>query len=172
MGAIEDALKAAAELEKIKVAEFQEQVGVIGIEFLALVQVGEAVEDPFVFAVDAVLLADLTALAWVGLWGALTCKKPNHLAGMTVVRILAAPWILFIVISILANALIEDVPSDPILTWRFFIGLWFGLGVLTDLGFGLGAALHLRASFRALALQRYAPAKSPLARWFRRKRTV
>jgi len=118
------------------------------------------------------LVADLIALGWVGLWGALTSKKPSHLAGMTIARILCAPWILFILISILANALIEDVPSDPILTWKFFIGLWFGLGLLTDLGFGLGAALHLRSSFRALALQRYAPATSPLSRWFnlRRKR--
>ena len=118
------------------------------------------------------LLADLAALAWVGLWGALTARKPSHIAGMTFVRILCAPWVLFIVICILTSNLIEETPNDPILTWKFYLGLWFGLSLLTDLGFGLGAALHLRRSFRALALQRYAPTTSALTRWFRRKPPV
>jgi hypothetical protein len=113
-------------------------------------------------------MADVIALGWVGLWGGLNARKPSRLVGTTFLRILAGPWILFFPICILAHRLIEDNPSDPVLNWKFFIGLWFGLGVLIDLGYGLAAALHLRARFRALALQHYAHAPSPLARWFGR----
>ena len=117
----------------------------------------------------ALVVADTLALGWVGLWGALTAKKPSHLAGMTLLRILVVPWVLYCLIAILANNLIEETPQDPILTWRFYLGLWFGLSLLIDLAFAAASAYHLRASFRALALQRYAPAKSPLTRWFRRR---
>ena len=114
------------------------------------------------------LVADVIALGWAGLWGGLNARKPSRLVGMTFLRILAAPWMLFFVICILAHHFIDDSPSDPILNWKFYVGLWFGLGLLIDVGFGLQAALHLRARFRALALQHYAPAPSPMARWFRR----
>jgi len=114
------------------------------------------------------LAADVIALGWVGLWGGLNARKPSQLIGMTFIRILAAPWILFLLISILASAFIDDNPSEPVLNWKFHVGLWFGLGLLLDLAFGLQAALHLHTSFRALALQRYSPVPSPLARWFRR----
>jgi hypothetical protein len=114
------------------------------------------------------LVADGFALGWVGLWGGLNARKPSRLIGMTFLRILAAPWILFYTICILAHRFIHDNPSDPVLNWKFYIGLWFALGLLIDLGLGLQAALHLRAKFRALALQHYAPAPSPLARWFGR----
>ena len=113
------------------------------------------------------LVADVVALGWVGMWEAMTAKKPNHVTGKTIVRILVAPWVLYIAIAILIAFLLEDAPPPSPLNWHFFVGLWFGLGLLTDAAFSVGAALHLRRSFRTLALQRFAPAPSPLGRIFR-----
>jgi ABC-type transport system involved in multi-copper enzyme maturation permease subunit len=114
------------------------------------------------------LAADMAALGWVGMWEAMTAKKPNHVTGKTIVRILVAPWVLFVAIAILSAFLLEDAPPPSPLNWHFFVGLWFVLGLLTDAGFSLGAALHLRRSFRTLALQRFAPAPSTLGRMLRR----
>jgi len=121
------------------------------------------------------LVADLLALSWVGMWEAMTAKKPNHVTGKTVVRILLAPWALYIALAILAALLLEGDPS-PLLPgwapdWVFFVGLWFVLGLVTDLCYTLGAAWHLRRSFRTLAFQRFAPAPSPLARLFKARRS-
>jgi len=114
------------------------------------------------------LVADVVALGWVGMWEAMTAKKPNHVTGKTIVRILVAPWVLFIAIAILSAFLLEDAPPPSPLNWHFFVGLWLVLGLLTDAGFSVGAAVHLRRSFRTLALQRFAPTASPLGRLFGR----
>ena len=110
------------------------------------------------------LVADVVALGWVGMWEAMTAKKPNHVTGKTIARILVAPWVLYIATTILIAFLLEDAPPPSPLNWHFYVGLWFGLGLLTDAAFSLGAALHLRRSFRTLALQRFAPAPSLFGR--------
>jgi CDP-diglyceride synthetase len=115
------------------------------------------------------LAADVVALGWVGMWEAMTAKKPNHVTGKTIVRILVAPWVLFIAIAILSAFLLDDPPQPSPLNWHFFVGLWFGLGLLTDAGFSVGAAVHLRRSLRRLAFQRFAPTPSPLGRLLRRQ---
>ena len=58
------------------------------------------------------LVADVIALGWAGLWGGLNARKPSRLVGMTFLRILAAPWMLFFVICILAHHFINDSPSE------------------------------------------------------------
>jgi ABC-type transport system involved in multi-copper enzyme maturation permease subunit len=113
------------------------------------------------------LAADVVALGWVGMWEAMTAKKPNHVTGKTIARILVAPWVLYIAFAILTAFLLEEPGQRSPLHWHFFVGLWFVLGLLTDAGFSVGAALHLRRSFRTLALQRFAPTPSPLGRLFR-----
>ena len=49
------------------------------------------------------------------------------------------------------------------LTWEHYVGLWFLLSLVTDLGFGLATAYSLLTRFRTLALRGYAPA--PRALW-------
>jgi ABC-type transport system involved in multi-copper enzyme maturation permease subunit len=115
------------------------------------------------------LAADMVALGWVGMWEAMIAKKPNHVTGKTLLRILVAPWAVYVAVAILSVFIVEDSPAPVPLDWHFFVGLWFGLGLLTDAGFMVGAALHLRRSFRTLALQRFAPASSSLSRLFRRQ---
>ncbi|HXP62310.1 MAG TPA: ABC transporter permease [Dongiaceae bacterium] len=119
------------------------------------------------------LVSDMAALGWVGMWEAMIAKRPNHVTGKTVVRILVAPWAAYVGVVILSVFLLEDSPAHVPLDWHFFVGLWFGLGLLTDAAFILAAALHLRRSFRTLALQRFAPTPSPLGRLLgRRGKTV
>jgi len=43
--------------------------------------------------------------------------------------------------------------------WKFYLSLWFWLGILADLGFGLPAWRQLRMRFRELAMQRFAASK-------------
>jgi ABC-type transport system involved in multi-copper enzyme maturation permease subunit len=115
------------------------------------------------------LIADITALIWVSMWTALTAKSPNRVTSFTVVRILLAPWIVYIGILIIVVS-IRSLNSLPEPKWQFHVGLWFGLGLLTDIGFGLFAWWQVRTRFRQLALQRPVPVTSRLARFFRRRK--
>ena len=41
------------------------------------------------------LVADLVALSWVGMWGALVARSHNLATVSTLVRVLVLPWLLF-----------------------------------------------------------------------------
>jgi ABC-type Na+ efflux pump permease subunit len=121
------------------------------------------------------LLADMTALGWVAMSAALTAKNPNRITGMAVVRLLAGPWIAYVVIIIMISLVVDILGwySRFKPHWRFFTGLWLGLGISADLLFGLTARWRVRNRFRELALQRFDPLPSRLMRWFvRRRKTV
>jgi hypothetical protein len=115
------------------------------------------------------LVADVTALCWAGMWAALTVKTPNRITGVTVTRLLIAPWLLFFIVLIMANLL--TMPGSPEFTWVFYVGLWFGIGLLMDLAFGVVAWRELHSKFRQLALQPFMPLSSQLARLVARVRT-
>ena len=114
------------------------------------------------------LVADVVALCWAGMWAALTVKTPNRITGVTATRLLLAPWVLFFVVLIMANLL--TMPSSPDFTWIFYVGLWFGLGLLADLIFGIVAWRELRTKFRQLATQPFVPLSSQIARLITRIR--
>jgi ABC-type transport system involved in multi-copper enzyme maturation permease subunit len=149
---------------------------VIGVEliFLAASLQRESLSaqplNPALWVVGLVMLvADLWALGWAGMWEAMTAKKPNYVTGKTVARILVAPWVAYVAILIVGAYLTRDLPppQPPLPVWPFYVGLWVVVGLLTDIGFGVGAAWHLRRSFRTLALQRFAPAPSAFRRLLR-----
>src|SRR5262249_52414712 len=48
--------------------------------------------------------------------------------------------------------------------WKFYLGLYFSVGILTDLIFGLIAMRQLLDNFRQLATQRFAPTPVRFAR--------
>ncbi len=114
-----------------------------------------------------VLVSDVVALSWVGMWTALLAKNPNRVTSMTVWRLLAAPWLFLVAFFVVA---VNTFPSGSDPHWEFYVGSWFAVSVLTDLGYTLGAWWHLHHDFRQLALQRYA-LSTPLfrfKRWFKR----
>src|SRR5207247_9774004 len=53
--------------------------------------------------------------------------------------------------------------------WKFYLGLWFSVGIFTDLTFGLMAGRQLLNNFRQLATQRFAPTPARFSRWLNRR---
>jgi hypothetical protein len=101
------------------------------------------------------LVADLIALYWVGMWQALTAKNPNRAASASVAQILILPgiaWAGIILLVFLTTFRGAETPSE-----KFYLLLWFGLGLAADIAFGLWARQRLLAEFRFVAVQRYTP---------------
>jgi hypothetical protein len=96
------------------------------------------------------LLADLVTLVWVAISSALISKNPNQAIIRTISRVLILPWVLFGVVAVSGNV-VASVLRTVHLDWRFYLGLWFWLGVLVDAGFGVIAWLTVRTRFRDLA---------------------
>ena len=118
------------------------------------------------------LVADLVALSWVAMWGALVARTHNLATISTIVRVLVLPWLLFVAVVGVGKvwyglALGEDWSPS----WQFLLALWLGFGLAADLVFGLTAWWQLRTRFRELALRRFNPAPSRFARWFGLRQT-
>jgi len=97
------------------------------------------------------LAGDLLALGWGGVWAALVVKKPGLVPVANWGWILGTPALLYAIIAISADAWVGTVQSGPpVLTWKFYLGLWFGLGLLVDLAFILGVQHRLRTRFREM----------------------
>jgi len=117
---------------------------------------------PLVLMNLAILLADVLALGWVGMWLALTARSLNRAILGTVGRVLILPWGAFY-----ATMLGLDVlgrwsgrgpfePSDD-----FNMYCWFGLGLANNCLFGIWwARRHLLHDFRVAATERYRRQKS------------
>ncbi len=101
----------------------------------------------------ALLLADLVALYWVGMWQALTARNPVRAVAGNLLRIMVLPTVAFALLCLVCalwSIRGEDGPG-----WKFFLGWWVGLGVATDIFFSLAARKKLLTQFRAAATQRY-----------------
>jgi ABC-type transport system involved in multi-copper enzyme maturation permease subunit len=112
------------------------------------------------------IVADLVALYWVGMWQALTAKNPNRTASASVARILILPplsWAMVVLIAVLSSVRGgQNYESWP----HMLLGLWFGLGIIADIGFSVAARRRLLAEFRLAAAQRYTPRAGFLKRLF------
>jgi len=109
------------------------------------------------------ILADLAALYWVGIWQALISKHPNRAASGTAARILIFPWLGFLLVSLLLPTLggrrIQNAAN-------FLLALWFILGLVADVVFGGVARYKLLSEFRQVAAQRISHKPSWLKRLF------
>jgi ABC-type Na+ efflux pump permease subunit len=99
------------------------------------------------------LILDLAAIFWVGMWQALVAKNPNRAASATLVRIIVFPALSFALVMLLTALTSIRGGGDP--TWKFFLGWWFALGLTADIIFGFWARRKLRTEFRVAAAQRY-----------------
>ena len=102
------------------------------------------------------LILDISALIWVALLTALTARNPTRASASAILRVLVLPWVIFAMVAAIAGLWSAGGP-DP--GWKFYLSLWFWLGILADLGFGLPAWRQLRMRFRELAMQRFAASK-------------
>ena len=101
------------------------------------------------------LVADLIALYWVGLWQGLVAKSPGRAAMATQARILILPWIAYALAMLLVGH------AHPSLVggyngWWLPLGLWLGIGLATDVLFAMHAKEKLLTEFRLAATQRFA----------------
>jgi ABC-type transport system involved in cytochrome c biogenesis permease component len=108
----------------------------------------------FWLAAMLMLVADLTALYWVGMWQGLTARNPNRATSANLIRVLLLPWagMALVFLAVTVGALTGA--REP--SWKFFLGWWVALGLAADIGFGAWARQRLLSEFREAAEQRYA----------------
>ena len=107
------------------------------------------------------LVLDLPALTGVAMTAALTARSPNHASIKTIFRVLILPWVLWAATAVMVTvwSVTRGLQSPG---WKFYLGLWFWLGILADLTFGLPAWWQLGTRFRQLALRQMTPTTSRL----------
>jgi ABC-type transport system involved in cytochrome c biogenesis permease component len=108
----------------------------------------------------AVLVADIWALFYVGMWQALTSRSSNRANTAALARILALPWILYAAFLMVVALSAIAWRSGPNVSEIFFIGAWIVISLAADLFFGLRAKSFLETRFREVATARYAPGRS------------
>ncbi len=145
---------------------------VMGLElvFMAALYSRSGTWEPILswLAMLVIVITDLFALIGVAMLQALTARSHNHATISTLLRVLVLPWIGFgLVVGVgnLWSALAPGPGWSP--GWFFYLGLWFGLSLATDLLFGMRAWWSLRNRFREVALRRFNPKPSRLEEWFR-----
>jgi hypothetical protein len=106
-------------------------------------------------ALITLLVADMAGLYWVGMWQGLTARNPNRATGAALARIMVLPCIAFALLSMLVSLL--SINREVDLGPKFFLGMWVGLSLAADVGFGTYARHKLLTEFRLAAAQRYAP---------------
>lgn len=98
------------------------------------------------------LLADLYALSWVGMWLGLTSKRSSRAAGGAVMRILVLPWVL--IFALLTGMMLLRVElADP--GFKFFLFLWLAVGLAVDGAFFAWAWSNLHGRFRDVVTHRF-----------------
>jgi hypothetical protein len=110
------------------------------------------------------LVADLVALYWVGMWLGLSARNPKRAFSGAVMRVLVLPWIAFGAFLMLIAVSAPGTRSGT--GWEELLGTWLVLGLATDLGFGLHARFKLLTEFRHIATRRYQPQGSLWKRLF------
>ena len=116
------------------------------------------------------LVVDVAALSWVAMWKAMTTRSTHRAVVSTVVRVIVIPWAVFGLVSGIVNLWTWVSQGNQWSAgWKSGLGLWLGLGLAADLGFGFRAWHQLRQKFREFALQRFAPSAPLGKRWFRRR---
>jgi hypothetical protein len=105
----------------------------------------------------AALVADCSALVWVGMWLGLSTKNSKRASGGAAWRILVLPTLAWIV---LVAGMRGGSPEAALTLWIFF-----GLGA--DAFFGFWAYSRLQTEFRQFAMARYQPQQPGFFRWLR-----
>jgi ABC-type transport system involved in multi-copper enzyme maturation permease subunit len=114
------------------------------------------------------LVADLIALYWLGMWQALTAKNPIRAAGASLARVLVLPWIGYgLILLIMALREFGQRSYHTSSNWKFFVGLWVGLGIGVDISFGAWARQKLLTDFRLAAQQQPESKTEYWKRWAR-----
>jgi ABC-type transport system involved in multi-copper enzyme maturation permease subunit len=116
-------------------------------------------------AAIVMLMADLAAVYWLGMWQGLKARNSNAAIRVTQAWILLLPWVAMALVWLLVTmvAYLSGIRWD-IFGWKFWLACWVFFGLATDIGFGIRARNKLLTGFRAAATERYVPHVKRLAR--------
>ena len=120
----------------------------------------------FWLATMAMLIADLCAFFWVGLWQGLVARNPQRAASATVSRVLGLPWITIAGIWLFFSIL--SIGYGPGFGLNSFLLVWFIVGVGFDFHFAARARYKLLTEFRAAATRKFEPPPGMWTRLFGR----
>ncbi len=109
-------------------------------------------------------VADIVTLGWVGMWLGLSAKQTNRAIGGSIARIMLLPWLIFIGVGMLIA--FGRMTFRFNLGYEFFLGLWFGIGIVIDIVFLDWARNNLRRHFREVVTQRFD--SKPTRSWWKR----
>jgi len=98
------------------------------------------------------LVADLVAIYWVGLWLSLNARSAQRAANGALVRILGLPWLIMALVFVPTMQAMRGGVEPG---WQFFFAWWLLSGLGIDLLFGAWARTKLLTGFRMVATQRY-----------------
>lgn len=104
-------------------------------------------------ALMIMLVADLWALYWVGMWQGLSARNHALALNGTIGRILVWPWAGFILVLIIISLFSFQNVSPPEPAWVYLLGGWFASGIVADILFAFAARKRLLCSFRLAAQQ-------------------
>jgi ABC-type transport system involved in cytochrome c biogenesis permease component len=141
---------------------------VVGLDFVFMLagaaHPGSGGDDAWVWICWAgmtTLVADVYTLCWVGMWIGLTDRRANRATGATVARVLVLPCgACFGLVLLMSFTGLWHRVED---TWTFYLGLWFAVGMIVDLHFGIQARQRLLRDLRTVATQRFVPRRRFLA---------
>jgi hypothetical protein len=101
----------------------------------------------FSISMMLMLIADSVALAWVGMWMGISCKRPNRASGAAISRVLVWPFVgMFFIASRIG---FNHGGTYTVLAF------WFFVGVICDAMFIVHARRSLHDKFRVLAATPY-----------------
>jgi len=95
----------------------------------------------FVLGAMAMLVPDMVAIGWVGMWKGMAHNRPRRAAGATVSQILILPWVVMALV----------LPFQMFQSFKDGLAFWFIVGVITDVSSIFVARDRLRSQFRARA---------------------
>jgi ABC-type Na+ efflux pump permease subunit len=101
-----------------------------------------------------VLVADILALFWVGLWQGLTARDGNRASGNAISQIVFLPWALYALLSVLTTlAFFRSNMGEG--AWMLALAAYLGLSLGVDVVMGNHARVRLLRDFREMATRRY-----------------
>jgi ABC-type transport system involved in cytochrome c biogenesis permease component len=136
--------------------QFAWPVGLVLLADLAMLAAGLREGDLFEWmllclGIMAMLIADLYALAWLGMWLGLTARKASRATAGNVGRVLMLPWLVFILgLSGLSWFSAADNPTE----WAWAAS-GFALSLIDDAFWYGWAKINLQQRFRLVAPQRF-----------------
>jgi len=99
------------------------------------------------------MLADLAALYWLGMWQGLVAKNPLRAAANSLACILVLPWAIVAWMAFMTAILWPNLEGQPVL--QIFFAAWLLAGLAVDAGFAILARHRLLTNFRLAATRRY-----------------